>query len=91
MASLHANPVEAVLPGLELAVQADDVGHLDADIGARRAVAVMFAGMQFAAIAGDAHAERRIVIEAMLETDFETKEAQIDVPRLGDVEDAGSG
>jgi hypothetical protein len=49
---------------------------------------VMFAQMQLAAVADDACVERRIVVEAVFEAHLETEEAEVELMRLGDVEDA---
>ena len=51
----------------------------------------MLAEMQDAAVAADRHVKRRIVVEAMLPLDLEAEEADIELARLGNVEDAQDG
>src|SRR5580765_268872 len=84
-------PGEAILLADQFAMQRRYVLDLDAHGDARRAIAVMFAQMQDAAVAGYTHIERCIVVEAVLELDLETEEVEIELTRLGDVEDAQDG
>jgi len=51
-------------------------GRFDSDVGAGRAVAVVFGEMDDAVVFGDLHVDRRAQLEAMFPIDLETEESR---------------
>ena len=88
---LQTRPGEAVISADQLAMKCRDVLDLDAQ---RRCLACRRHDVRSDARRsrrGRRHVERRVVVEAMLPLDLETEEADIELTRLGNVEDAQDG
>src|SRR5690606_4951821 len=83
---LNAGPVVAVALAHDLLVEAVEPFQLHKHDCAGRSVAVMLAEMELECAARHLHVERRAGLEAVLPVEREAEEAEIEIPRLLDIE-----
>lgn len=76
----NPRPRESISPIGQVLVQGVDFVGFDSDGGSRRGVPVVFREVYNAAVSGDLHVERKIILESMLPIDRKAEEFDVELP-----------